>query len=344
MRPYEQYALSVAKTNKHKSYEHPIECLSTTHDKIVENVFDLSDFLNKINRQGITDRNGDTLGLDVTSMALQRPEIDFKKTYDPSSEDKTAPVTSEAETTQGTYQTNNVMANHLMTYKQEDTFKNVKNFKERITRLWMIKRANNLQYVALNGTSSANVSSPENNGKDLFKGFRTLLSEQNSSNLVSEWPESPTNVGKITIDESGAGDLETLDELVEYMIDLLPEHMQQNPELKVFCGMKMARRHRIPIYKESKTASERILVQESSKTVAGLPMIAVPFFPDKSIMITTYDNLTYYYLKDSYRREIKNRVSRGAWTDDHYWEACFAIEDPQNISIAENIEMVGASI
>ncbi len=126
-------------------------------------------------------------------------------------------------------------------------------------------------------------------------------------------------------------------DLVSNLID--PWH-QEDPSLVVICGRQLVHDKYFPILNEDNKPTEKLAAELilGTKRIGGLQPVIVPFFPAKSLMVTSLSNLSLYWQIGGRRRHIieqpnKNRVANFESSNDDY-----VVEDYGLGAVAENIE------
>ncbi|WP_386692520.1 MULTISPECIES: P2 family phage major capsid protein [unclassified Lonepinella] len=78
----------------------------------------------------------------------------------------------------------------------------------------------------------------------------------------------------------------------------------------------------------------------SQKLIGGLRAVNVPYFPENSILITRFNNISFYFLQNSVRRIIEEVPTKNR-TETYSSITCdFIIEDYNAAALIENIEIM----
>jgi hypothetical protein len=84
-------------------------------------------------------------------------------------------------------------------------------------------------------------------------------------------------------------------------------------------------------------------VVQSQKRIGNLPAVTVPFFPPKSVFVTSFDNLSLYYQDSGRRRTIVDNAKRDRIENFESSNDAYVVEDLGRAAVAENIEIAKAA-
>lgn len=126
------------------------------------------------------------------------------------------------------------------------------------------------------------------------------------------------------------GHYNTLDALVfDMLMNLLDPWHQDAADLVVMVGREVWVHHGLTLLNNSALPTERNALQTwfASKTVAGLPCIMPPYLPKRSVIVTSYDNLSVYHQVCSLRRTILDNPKRDRVEEYISENVAYAVED-----------------
>ena len=193
--------------------------------------------------------------------------------------------------------------------------------------------------IGFNGTSFAATTDIVANPKlqDVNKGWLQKMREENVARVLS----SGAAQGKITIGK--LGDYKNVDALVMTLVDeMIDEVHQDNPDLVVLCNRKAVADKYFPLVNQDQPNSEKLAADIiiSQKRMGNLPVYAVPFFPEDTILVTTFDNLSIYVQEGSRRRTVIDNPKRDQIENYESSNEDYYIEDLGLAAMAEKIEIL----
>lgn len=292
-----------------------------------------SEFLSRINIEPVDEIMGELLGLGIGSTIAGRTNTSAgtrRTGIDPSAMD---------ERSYTCVQTNFDVA---LKYPKIDKWAKFPNFET----LW---RDNNLRRQALdriligfNGTSAAAQTDRTANPllQDVNIGWLEKMRVENKARVLSEVVEGS---GKVTYGEGG--DYATLDALVwDAKESLLAEWAKNDTELVVFVSGDLLHDKYFPMVNQDQAPTEQQArdVIMSTKRLGGLPAVRVPGFPNGTVFITRYDNLSIYYQDGKRRRLLKDEPELDQVTDYQSSNEAYVIEDLEYACLVENIAQAEA--
>ncbi|MGO1303320.1 MAG: phage major capsid protein, P2 family [Sphingomonas parapaucimobilis] len=148
---------------------------------------------------------------------------------------------------------------------------------------------------------------------------------------------------KIYVSDSGSADYKNLDALVFDMIgNLIHERHRTATDLVVIVGSELLHEKYFKIIQAAgDKATEQVArdVILSSRQLGGKPTIQVPFFPPRSILVTSLKNLSRYWQAGTARRAIIDNPGLDQIDNFESINDAFMIEDYGKAALAENIEL-----
>ncbi len=301
----------------------------SVQQKLEQRMQDTSEFLSRINIEPVDELMGELLGLGIGSTIAGRTDTangNRRQGIDPSAMDNR---------TYTCVQTNFDVA---IRYAKVDKWAKFPDFETK----W---RDNNLKRQALdriligfNGTSVAAATDRAANPllQDVNVGWLEKMRLENAERVMDEVVEAS---GKVTY--GAGGDYETLDALVwDAKESLLAEWSKNDTELVVFVSGDLLHDKYFPMINKQEDPSEQLArdVIMSTKRLGGLPAVRVPGFPNGTVFITRYDNLSIYYQDGKRRRLLRDEPELDQVTDYQSSNEAYVIEDLEYACMVENIE------
>ncbi|MEX3140722.1 phage major capsid protein, P2 family [Serratia ureilytica] len=276
------------------------------------------EFLKKINIVGVPEQEGEKIGLGINGPLASTND---------SNTDRRVPRSVHT-LENNKYRCEKTNTDTFISYAQLDMWAKFKDFQTRITNRIIKRRALDRITVGFNGTSRADKSDLNAN---------PLLQDVNIGWLQQYRLHAPQRVMKdVTItsrdDENkvvAKGMYGNVDSLVyDAKNNLLDEWNKRSTELVVICGGNIVTSKEFSILNaisasnpNSEALAGQLLV--ASKKIAGLDSYIAPFFPDGTLFITPFQNLSIYFMDDKHRRMIReephyNRVATYESSNDAY--------------------------
>ena len=218
-----------------------------------------------------------------------------------------------------------------------DNWAKFPDFEARIGR-WLLRTFQNDRLkIGFNGVARAATSNRDANplGEDVNKGWLQHIREQAPEQVISEIVAAS---GKVTFGEGG--DYKTIDQLVvEAHGDLIPRYHRQSGGLGVFISDTLLNERHYALVDQSQP-TERIAADEIIRRarVGNLPALSAPWFPEGSILITSYDNLSRYEQEGSRRRKIEHAPQRRGFVSWESFNEAFVVEDYERAALIENVQ------
>ena len=116
----------------------------------------------------------------------------------------------------------------------------------------------------------------------------------------------------------------------------------QNADLIVICSRKLQSDKYFPLVNQVQANSEKLAADIiiSQKRMGNLPVYAVPFFPEDTLLVTTFDNLSIYVQEGARRRTIIDNAKRKRVENYESSNEDYMIEDLELCAMAEKIEIL----
>lgn len=297
----------------------------TLENKIQES----SDFLSRINLIGVREMKGEKLGLGVGSTIASRTDTSGdgeRKTTDPTT------LSAEGyECAQTNYDT------HIR-YAKLDAWAKFPDFQTKIRDVVNQRCALDRMTIGFHGASAA---------ANTNRAANPLLQDVNVGWLAHIRAAAPERVlgdgaaeGHITYGSAGA-DYRQLDALVyDAYKTLLDPWYQEDPQLVAIVSRDLMHDKLFPLVNNNDAPTERLAadIVMSQRRLGGLQAIAVPYFPDGTILVTRLDNLSIYYQLSARRRAVIDNPKRDRveWFESS--NDAYVVEDYGLCALIENIE------
>lgn len=303
----------------------------SVQQKLENVVQESSEFLRMINVIGVTEQQGETLGLGVAGTIAS-----------------TTDTTQKDRETQDLHKLN-AIAYHCqqinydthMTYGTLDMWRKFHDFAKRVGELKAERMALDRIMIGFNGEERAKTSNRTSKPllQDVAKGWLKKIEETAPQRAMKE---ETSGSGKI---EVGTGKTyKTLDALVFAAVsDLIAPQFQDDTKLVAIMGRDLMADKYFPLYNDPK-ATEQIAGDTivSQKRVGGLRAIQAPFMPKGTILITRLDNLSIYYQEAAMRRTIVDNAKRDRIEDFTSSNDDFVVENYDMVALLKNIKMIDA--
>jgi len=295
----------------------------SVEQKLEQQIQESSDFLSKINIEGVTDIAGDTIGLGSGSSiaSTTNTEVDDRETSDPTVMDDKG------------YSCHKTNFDTHLTYNKMDLWAGKPNFQKIWRNVVVEQQARDRMCIGFNGTSRAAKSNRVTN---------PLLEDVNIGWLqkIRDYKNGANHLSDIVL--GGDNEYKNDHALVLAIVnELISPWYRQDTGLVVICGRNIIADKYVGLVNDNvnKPASEQIAIKTllATKQLGNLPTIQVPFFPENSIMVTKLDQLSVYYQRGSRRRSIVDNAKRDRVEDYQSVNEDYVIEDGGCAALIENI-------
>ena len=205
-----------------------------------------------------------------------------------------------------------------------DAWSKFPDFKKRYGKWVRTQIALGRMKVGWHGVAAAAVTDlvANPNGEDVNRGWIQALRDYNGG---SQMFDEGATVGEIQI--GAGGDFENLDAAVHGAIQMLHPNYQSSDDLVAIVGRELLATEKSQLYtNQAQTPTEKERIENSAvvATYGGLPTPRPPSnFPARGLLVTSLDNLSYYYQSGSVRRAVtdnpkRNRIEDYQSTNDGY--------------------------
>ena len=327
---FNTYMSRVAALSAVASASHTFAVAPSVQQTLEKKIQETSDFLKRINIIGVSEQQGEKLGLGVAGPAAGRTNTAQK---DRQTRDLTGIDSN-------TYKCEKTNFDTHIPYVKLDAWAKFAEFQNMIRDLIVQRQALDRMMIGFNGVSVA---------AETDLAANPLLQDVNIG-----WPQqmrtnAPARVmgkadAKIKIGDGQDAAYKNLDAAVYDARQLLDPWVQEDPGLVAILGRDLMHDKLFPIVNSDKAPSEILAadVVLSQKRVGGLPAATVPFFPPNAILITRFDNLSIYWQESARRRRVEDNPKRDRIENYESSNDAFVVEDYGRAALVEHIEIVEA--
>lgn len=324
-----QYVSQIAQLNNVQAahVDKQFTIAPTVQQTLEAQIQESSEFLTKVNVIGVSEMEGEKLGLGVsgpvagrtdTNLAARSPRnlLDMKNNK---------------------YKCTHTDFDSFIGYAQIDMWAKFADFQTRLRNAVVERQALDRIMIGFHGTSIAENTNIATNPllQDVNKGWLQHMREDAPENVMTQGAAA----GKITIGANG--DYKNLDAVVFDAVNLLDPWFQTSPDLVVIVGRELMHDKYFPLVNKDQAPTETLAadVVISQKRLGGLQAVTVPFFPDNKILITSLNNLSIYYQEGARRRQIVDNASRSRVENFDSSNDAYVVENYGKAALIENIQI-----
>ncbi|WP_043615183.1 phage major capsid protein, P2 family [Chromobacterium violaceum] len=289
-----------------------------------------SAFLQSINVMGVSEQEGEALGLGITGPIAGTQNTD-------EAERATRDVLSMDGSTYRCEQTN--YDTHLK-YATLDAWAKFPDFQTRLRDSIVQRIALDRMMIGFNGASRAATSNRVANPllQDVNKGWLQKIREKAPQRWIKEVADKS---GKVKVGANG--DYKTLDALVyDAVSHLIEPWFREDTQLVAITGRQLMADKLFPLVNTihdpvNQKAAQDLIV--SQKRLGNQQAVQVPYFPANSILITRLDNLSIYWQEGTQRRSVLDNPKRDRIETYQSSNDAFVLEDYGCCALIDNIEL-----
>lgn len=333
---YNAYLAALAQLSGVTSATEKFTVAPSVQQKLENRIQESSDFLGRINTIGVTEQQGEKLGLGIGSP--------IAGTTDTTTTDRTPtdPTSFDAHgyiCTQTNFDT-------LIRYSKLDAWAKFPDFQTRIRDLILKRQALDIITIGFNGTSRAATSNKANNPllQDVNVGWLQKYRTYAAARVLAEVLDGSNKVQIGNAIDTAHG-YKNLDALVfDAVNNLIDPWYREDTELVAIMGRDLLADKYFPLVNVNQVPTETMATDMilSQKRVGGLPAVRVPYFPANAILVTRLDNLSRYYQEGGRRRTIIDNAKRDQIENYESSNDAYVVEDYGMGCLIENIELVAA--
>lgn len=280
-----------------------------------------SAFLNNINVYGVTEMEGEKIGLGVSG-----------------------PIASRTDTTKQDRQTRDVATLDNQRYRCEktnydthiryqllDAWAKFPDFQARLRDTFITRSALDRIMIGWNGVRVA--ADTDLVANPLLQDVNVGWLQQYRSN-AKERVFAGVKIGK-------GEAFKNLDAVVTSATnELLDPWYVEDPNLVVICGRELLQDKYFPIINKDQAPTETLAadIVTSQKRIGNLPAVRVPYFPPRALMVTRLDNLSIYWQIGARRRALMDNPKRDRIENYESSNDAYVIEEYGAGCVVENIQ------
>lgn len=298
--------------------------------KLESRMQESSDFLQRINMVGVTEQQGEKLGLGLGGPIASRTDTAAadRATSDPTSLDGVGYFCK-----QTNYDT------HIK-YSKLDAWAKFPDFQTRIRDLIVRRMALDRIMIGFNGISAAAATNKATN--PLLQDVNVGWIQQYKTNSAARVLTGGATAGQVKV--GATGDYKTLDALVYDTVNNLvdPWYREDTALVCVMSRDLLADKYFPLVNNANLDPSEQMAADMviSQKRVGGLQAVRVPFVPANTIVVTTLDNLSIYYQDGARRRTVVDNAKRDQIENYESSNDAYVVEDYGRGCVITNIAQV----
>jgi P2 family phage major capsid protein len=327
---YAAYLATVANLNGVASATEKFTVAPSVQQTLEEKIQESSGFLASINVIGVTDQEGEKIGLGIGGT--------IAGTTDTSTKDRNPVDPSNLEGSG--YKCTQTNFDTALKYVKIDMWAKFPDFQTRMRDAIIKRQALDRILIGFNGKSRAATSD---------RAANPLLQDVNIGWLQKYRTEAAARVmqngavnGQVRVGAGVDADYANLDALVFDAVNNLvdPVH-QEDTELVVICGRNLLADKYFPILNQAQANTEAMAADLiiSQKRIGGLQAVRVPGFPANTVMVTRLDNLSIYYQEGARRRTVVDNAKRDQVENYESSNDAYVVEDYSCGCVVENITL-----
>ncbi|WP_434629411.1 phage major capsid protein, P2 family [Chromobacterium sp. CV08] len=302
--------------------------------KLETRIQESSEFMSRINIEGVDDLEGEKLGLGVFGTVAGRTKV---TPTNPRRPRNLTDINSHK------YRCEFTEFDTAIPYVQLDAWAKFPDFQTKLRDVVVKQQALDRMMIGFNGVSVAEQTDRVKYPllQDVNKGWLQQYREHAPERVMAEVKKGS---GKVMIGaKEKGGDYANLDALVmDAVAGLIDPAMASNPDLVVVVGRDLMHDKYFPIVNQDSKPSEQMAadVVISQKRVGGLSAVTAPFFPAGAMLITPLSNLSIYYQNGSRRRHLREEPDFNQIANYESNNEAYVVERYQAGCLVENIELV----
>ncbi len=321
----EQYKQQVARVNGAQNFNAAFNIAPAIEQKLIEVYRSLTDFLGKINIQGVKNGHGQKLGLGGNQTAASTTDTRIQPRR---------PTNIGALEAIDEYLCTQTNSDIAYLYEIIDNWGYLPDFQKKLAAMAVKIVAEDKQRIGFNGTHRAKTSN-----KDLYP----LLQDVNIGWLekIRAYNEE-RHIDGITIGASH--EFKNLDALVEMSInELIGEQHRGADGLTAITSRNLVSDKYVGLLNQNLSPVESTAAQAlyQRQQLGSLPVDTPAFFVPNGLLITTHDNLSIYQQRGTMRRHIMDEPAWDRTTDYQSVNECYVVEDYSKTVLIENITIEG---
>ncbi|WP_208951706.1 phage major capsid protein, P2 family [Rahnella sp. ChDrAdgB13] len=300
---------------------------------VVNKMQDSADLLRRINVVEVDAQQADKLGLGASS------PIASTGTNATGRRDPHSVFTLD----ENGYRCEQVNTDTFISFDQLDAWSGLDDFAGRIDSQIITRQALDRIMIGFHGITHTARSNIEKNPllQDVNTGWLQHYREHSPQRVISGVSVSRRNRDNVI---ESSGDYGTVDSLIlDAYKAVLDPWFVDSEDLVVICGRSLLSQKYFPLVNglgNVATPTKELLswlMLAENQTLGGLPAYEVPFFPDNAALVTTFENLSFYWQTGTDRRRVEDEsiYNRIAVYDSR--NEAYVVEDYGSGCLLENI-------
>lgn len=323
---FNAYVSQLATINGAPAGVHSFAVAPTVEQTLVDRIQESADFLKLVNMPVVDQQTAEILGMGTTGPVAGRTNTETK---DRQPRNVIGMTPREYTCRQTNYDT-------FTRYQTLDLWAKFPDFQVRMRNHTTRQVARDRLMIGFNGTSAAADTDPVAN---------PLLQDVNIGwlqGIRSGAPERVLSAAKIGA--TAGADYRTLDALVfDAVNSLLEPWYREDPEIVVIVGRTLLTDKYLGLINsaavDAPTEKAALATLLLNKSLGGKAAQAVPFFPERSILITSPANLSIYTQSGTVRRTIEDEPKRDRVVDYLSMNEAYVVEDLGACALIEGIQV-----
>lgn len=328
-RKVNEFAANLARLNGVPGVNSEFTVAPANAQRVVAKLQESTDFLGLINVLPVSEMSGDKTGLDMVGSIAGRTDthIAEREPADPSRLQSSR------------YECKKTDFDTAINYSKLDMWANLPDFQVRLRDSIIKRKALDTIMIGLNGTRAAADTNRNTYPllQDVNIGWLQHIREQEPGRVVAEI--APTS-GKVTV--GPGGDYQNLDALAWDAYSLIDDEYKEPPfEHVVIVSHHLLSGRSAGFFERAGDAPTELVASEllaSTKRLAGLRVMVVPFMPRKSLMITPLSNLSIYWQEGKDRRKVIDNPKRDQLENYESSNIAYVVEDFDLAVLVDNID------
>lgn len=331
---FDAYTAEIAKLNGVPDASKKFTVAPTIQQKLEKRIQESSGFLVNVNSYGVDELSGEKIGLSVgSSIAARTDTTQFDRMpIDPTALDNNL------------YECKKTDFDTVLRYQQVDLWAKFPDFQTKLRDAIVEQQGRDRLMIGWNGTSAAATTDRVANPllQDVNIGWLKKLQVEAPSRYMTQG----VTAGSIKV--GPGGDYANMDELVYDMrSNLLAPWFARDNGFIACCTADLLDEKYFPLiatHGGTPTESNELDRMLSAKRLGGLAVAEVPFFPERTLLITKLgksggSNLSIYWQNGSRRRTIVDNAKRDRIENYESVNEAYVIEDLTAIGAAINIKL-----
>ncbi len=299
----------------------------TVQQTLETKIQESSAFLRSINMIGVRELQGEKLGLGVSGPVASRTNT---VTTDRSTRDISTLDAKGYTCVKTDFDTH-------ITYAKLDAWAKFPDFQARVRDAIVQRQALDRMLVGFHGTSAAVATDLVANPllQDVNIGWLHKIRTEADTHVM----DSGVDPAKVTYGTDPTADYKNLDALVYDALMLLDPWYREDPGLRAFVSRDLMHDKLFPLVNDPVDPTEKIAADllVSQKRVGGLQAVQVPFFPEGTVLITRFDNLSIYWQESARRRMVQDNPKRDRIENYESSNDAYVVEEYGMTALIEKI-------